>query len=251
MSSTCAPRAGLKRVDVIYRRIDDDFIDPLAFRAGFDAGRGRAVQCLSRRQCHDLANALGTGVADDKAIYAYVPGMIRYYLEEEPILDNVETFLMPNPTQRQHVLANLDKLVVKAVGESGGYGMLIGPHSTAAQREEFRRRIEADPRNYIAQPTIHFRARRVLSEGGVRAAACRSAAVHLCAATRSTVVPGGLTRVALRRGFAGGEFVAGRRQQGYVGCQRSEQGTEDAFTRRRQPVLDEPLPGAGGAYGAR
>ena len=107
-----------------------------------------------------LANAFGTGVADDKAIYAYVPEIIRYYLDEEPMLNNVETFLMTDPMQRQHTLENLDKLVVKAVGESGGYGMLIGPHSTAAQREEFRRRIEADPRTTSRSRRWIFRARR-------------------------------------------------------------------------------------------
>ena len=130
--------AGLQRVDVIYRRVDDDFIDPLAFRARLDAGRCRAVQRLPRGKCHVWRMPLARDVADDKAIYAYVPEIIRYYLDEEPLLNNVETFLMSNPVHRQHTLEHLDKLVVKAVGESGGYGMLIGPHSTAAQREEFR-----------------------------------------------------------------------------------------------------------------
>ena len=103
-----------------------------------------------------VTNAFGTGLADDKAVYAYVPRIIRYYLDEDPILPNVETFLLTEDKERQHVLANLDKLVVKAVGESGGYGMLIGPQSTARQREEFARQIEANPRNYIAQPTLDF-----------------------------------------------------------------------------------------------
>src|SRR5205085_6495435 len=101
-----------------------------------------------------LANAIGTGLADDKAVYAYVPAIIRYYLGEEPILPNVETYLLGEASQRRYVLEHLDELVVKAVGESGGYGMLIGPHSTAEQREEFKRRILANPRNYIAQPTV-------------------------------------------------------------------------------------------------
>src|SRR6202012_46088 len=103
-----------------------------------------------------LGNAFGTGVADDKALYAYVPAIIRYYLNEDPILNNVETYLMTDKSQRQHTVENLDKLVVKAVGESGGYGMLTGPQSSQADREEFRRRIEANPRNYIAQPTLDF-----------------------------------------------------------------------------------------------
>src|SRR5205085_12222876 len=131
---------GLQRVDVIYRRVDDDFLDPLAFRS--DSALGSAGLFNAYRAGNVvLANALGTGVADDKAIYAYVPEMIRYYLAEDPVLDNVETFLMSDDAQRQHVCANLHKYVVKAVGESGGYGMLIGPHSTEEQREEFRLRI--------------------------------------------------------------------------------------------------------------
>src|SRR6266851_1426165 len=144
---------GLRRVDVIYRRVDDDFIDPLAFRG--DSALGVAGLFNAYRAGNvTLANALGTGVADDKAVYAYVPKIIRYYLNQDPILNNVDTFHLTDSIQRDHVLQNLDKMVVKAVGESGGYGMLIGPQSTAQQREEFGRRISADPRNYIAQPTL-------------------------------------------------------------------------------------------------
>ncbi len=136
---------GLRRVDVIYRRVDDDFIDPLAYRADSILGVAGLFNAY-RAGNVTLANALGTGVADDKAIYAYVPEIIRYYLGEDPILGNVETYHLTDPKKRQHVLQNLDKMVVKAVGESGGYGMLIGPASTAEQREEFRcRRIELDP----------------------------------------------------------------------------------------------------------
>src|SRR5580698_5632760 len=143
--------SGLQRVDVIYRRVDDDFVDPLTFRA--DSSLGVAGLFNAYRAGNVvLANALGTGVADDKAIYAYVPKMIQYYLGEAPILNNVETFLMTNDQERDHVCANLDKYVVKAVGESGGYGMLIGPHSSRQQQEEFRVRIMEQPRNYIAQP---------------------------------------------------------------------------------------------------
>src|SRR4030088_1313413 len=146
---------GLRRVDVIYRRVDDDFIDPLAFR--WDSILGVAGLFNAYRAGNvSLANALGTGVADDKALYAYVPKIIKYFLGEDPILQNVETFVLANHSERQHVVQNLDRYVVKAVGESGGYGMLIGPHSTAEQREEFRVRIEADPRNYIAQPTLRL-----------------------------------------------------------------------------------------------
>src|SRR6267154_1336872 len=190
--------AGLRRVDVIYRRVDDDFIDPLAFRSDsilgvpglFNAYRAGNVA---------LANAVGTGVADDKAVYAYVPAIIRYYLGEEPILNNVETYLMTDPKQRQYCCANLDKLVVKAVGESGGYGMLIGPHSSAEQREEFKRAIEANPRNYIAQPTLDFSRAGCLTENGIepRHVDLRP---YILYGDKVRIVPGGLTRVALRRG---------------------------------------------------
>src|SRR5271170_3165994 len=146
---------GLKRVEVIYRRVDDDFIDPLSFRPDTILGVAGLFNAY-RAGNVTLANAFGTGVADDKALYAYVPQIIRFYLDQDPILNNVETYILADAKHRQHALANLDKLVVKAVGESGGYGMLIGPHSTKEEREEFRQRIEANPRNYIAQPTLAF-----------------------------------------------------------------------------------------------
>ena len=190
--------AGLKRVDVIYRRVDDDFIDPLAFRS--DSGLGAAGLFNAYRAGNvTLANAFGTGVADDKALYAYVPAIIRYYMSEEPLLNNVETYLLTDPVQRQHVLQNLDKLVVKAVGESGGYGMLVGPHSTAEQREEFRMLIEAEPRNYIAQPTLNFSRSPCLIGDGIepRHVDLRP---YILFGDKVTIVPGGLTRVALKKG---------------------------------------------------
>jgi uncharacterized circularly permuted ATP-grasp superfamily protein len=146
-----------------------------------------------------LANAVGTGVADDKALYAYVPQIIRYYLGEDAILDNVETFLMSDKVQREHVCANLDKYVVKAVGESGGYGMLIGPHSTQAERDDFRLRIKADPRNYIAQPTIMLSRAPCMIDGQVEARHV-DLRPYVLFGEKVTIVPGGLTRVALRRG---------------------------------------------------
>jgi uncharacterized circularly permuted ATP-grasp superfamily protein len=146
-----------------------------------------------------LANAIGTGVADDKALYAYVPAIIRYYLSEEPILDNVETYLLGDESQRKYVLEHLEELVVKAVGESGGYGMLIGPHSTAAEREEFRERINADPRNYIAQPTLALSRAPCFIDGQVEARHV-DLRPYILYGDRVTIVPGGLTRVALRRG---------------------------------------------------
>jgi uncharacterized circularly permuted ATP-grasp superfamily protein len=190
--------AGLRRVDVIYRRVDDDFIDPLAFRGDSILGVSGLFNAY-RAGNVTLANAFGTGVADDKALYAYVPEIIRYYLSEDPILNNVETFLMTRPKERQHVLANLDKFVVKAVGESGGYGMLIGPQSTASQREEFARRIQGDPRNYIAQPTISFSRAPCLvgDEFQPRHVDLRPYVLY---GDKVTIVPGGLTRVALKQG---------------------------------------------------
>jgi uncharacterized circularly permuted ATP-grasp superfamily protein len=190
--------AGLKRVDVIYRRIDDDFLDPLVFRP--DSALGVAGIFNAYRAGNvALANAIGTGIADDKAIYAYVPAIIRYYLAEEPILSNVDTYLLSEESQRRHVLEHLDELVVKAVGESGGYGMLIGPHSTADEREEFRQRIQANPRNYIAQPTLALSRAPCFVEGQVEARHV-DLRPYILYGEHITIVPGGLTRVALRRG---------------------------------------------------
>jgi uncharacterized circularly permuted ATP-grasp superfamily protein len=190
--------AGLKRVDVIYRRVDDDYLDPLAFRPDSTLGVAGLFNAY-RAGNVALANSIGTGVADDKAIYAYVPKIIEYYLAEAPILQNVETYLCEDEQQRGYVVANLDKLVVKAVGESGGYGMLIGPHSTSQEREEFRRRILAEPRNYIAQPTISLSRAPCFIDGAVEARHI-DLRPYILYGDRVTIVPGGLTRVALRRG---------------------------------------------------
>jgi uncharacterized circularly permuted ATP-grasp superfamily protein len=190
--------AGLRRVDVIYRRVDDDFIDPLAFRP--DSSLGVAGLFNAYRSGNvALANALGTGVADDKALYAFVPAIIRYFLNEEPILNNVHTFVCSDPVQRQHVLSRLDQYVVKAVGESGGYGMLIGPYSTAEEREDFRQRILADPRNYIAQPTLALSRAPCFIDGKVepRHVDLRP---YILYGDQVRIVPGGLTRVALKKG---------------------------------------------------
>jgi len=190
--------AGPQRVDVIYRRVDDNFIDPLAFRPDSTLGVPGLFNAY-RAGNVALTNAIGTGVADDKALYAYVPALIKYYLAEEPVLPNVQTWQLSNPTDRQFVLERLDELVVKAVGESGGYGMLIGPHSTAAEREEFRRRIVADPRNYIAQPTLALSAAPCFLDGRVepRHVDLRP---YILTGDEVVIVPGGLTRVALRKG---------------------------------------------------
>ncbi|MDE1154265.1 MAG: circularly permuted type 2 ATP-grasp protein [Acidobacteriaceae bacterium] len=190
--------SGLRRVDVIYRRVDDDFIDPLSFRPDSILGVAGIFNAY-RAGNVTLANAFGTGVADDKALYAFVPAIIKYYLGEDPILNNVETYLCTIDKQREHVLANLDKLVVKAVGESGGYGMLIGPHATPKERALFAEKIKANPRNYIAQPTISFSRAPCLigDELEPRHVDLRPYVLY---GDKVTIVPGGLTRVALTRG---------------------------------------------------
>ena len=190
--------SGLKRVDVIYRRIDDDFIDPLAFRADSTLGVAGVFNAY-RAGNVVIANAPGTGVADDKAVYAYVPRLIRYYLSEEPILDSVETFLCREPKSLSHVLANLDSLVVKAVGESGGYGMLIGPHASKSEREAFAQKLKAEPDNYIAQPTIQLSTAPCFVDGAVEPRHI-DLRPFILTSEQTTIVPGALTRVALKRG---------------------------------------------------
>ena len=192
---------GLKRVDVIYRRIDDEFLDPLAFRPDSLLGVPGLMGAY-RAGNIALANAVGNGVGDDKAIYSYVPTFIRYYLGEDPILRNVETYLCSQHNDLGYVLDHLPELVVKAVGQSGGYGMLIGPAASRATLEEFRERIRTHPRNSIAQPVVALS--RVPS---YHAAAQRMVGCHidlrpycLYNGEKVIVVPGGLTRVALQPG---------------------------------------------------
>ncbi len=172
-------------MDVIYRRVDDDFLDPLAFRADSQLGVAGIFNAY-RAGNVAVTNAVGTGVADDKALYAYVPAIIRFYLGEDPILaERRDVAAAPTTTSARYVLDHLDELVVKAVGESGGYGMLIGPHSTAAEREEFRRRIEADPRNYIAQPTLALSRAPCFVDDQVAGRGTSTCARTSCAATAS------------------------------------------------------------------
>ena len=189
---------GLQRVDVIYRRVDDDFLDPLTFRVDSSLGAPGLFSAY-RAGNVTLANALGTGVADDKAIYAYVPRIIRYYLDQDPVLANVETHLMTEERSRREVTDNIGDYVVKAVGESGGYGMLIGPHSSEAQRDEMRARVLADPRNYIAQPVLNLSTAPCFIDGAIepRHVDLRP---YVLFGEKTTIVPGGLTRVALRKG---------------------------------------------------
>ncbi|MBL9123128.1 MAG: circularly permuted type 2 ATP-grasp protein [Planctomycetaceae bacterium] len=190
--------AGLERVDVIYRRIDDDFLDPKTFRP--DSALGvPGIMDVYRAGRVALCNAPGTGVADDKAIYAFVPQMIKYYLGEEMLLPNVPTFVCGEEQHRQHVLANLDKLVVKQTDASGGYGMLMGPHSTRAEREKFAELIQANPRRYVAQPMLSIS--RVPTIVGDRFEGRHvDLRPYILFGEDIFVLPGGLTRVALKRG---------------------------------------------------
>jgi uncharacterized circularly permuted ATP-grasp superfamily protein len=190
--------AGPRRVDVIYRRVDDDFLDPLCFRGDSILGVPGLFNAY-RTGNVNIANAIGTGLADDKAVYAYVPAIIRFYLSEDPILPNVPTYLMTDKAQRKHVLEHMEEMVVKAVGESGGYGMLIGPHSTKPQRDEFRARILSDPRNYIAQPTLALSSSPCLIDDQVESRHI-DLRPYILMGEKVTLVPGGLTRVALRKG---------------------------------------------------
>jgi uncharacterized circularly permuted ATP-grasp superfamily protein len=189
---------GLQRVDVIYRRIDDDFLDPGVFRPDSVLGVPGIVDAY-RRGNVSLANSIGTGVADDKVTYYFVPRMIRYYMDQDPILPNVETYLSHFDSDRKFILENLSKLVVKSANESGGYGMLMGPQATQDQLDKFRLAIEQNPRNYVAQPVVqlsrspafcgdHFEGRHI------------DLRPYILYGEKITIIPGGLTRVALRKG---------------------------------------------------
>jgi uncharacterized circularly permuted ATP-grasp superfamily protein len=189
---------GFQRVDVIYRRLDDTFLDPQTFRPDSLLGVPGLME-VYRAGRVALANAPGTGVADDKVIYAYVPQIIKYYLGEDIILPNVPTYMCWDDTQRQHVLTNLDKLVVKAANESGGYGMLVGPHASARERATFAERIQAQPRNYIAQPTLALSRAPVLVDDHFEGRHV-DLRPYILYGKELYVLPGGLTRVALRKG---------------------------------------------------
>ena len=189
---------GPQRVDVIYRRLDDDFLDPEAFRPDSLLGVPGLFRAY-RAGNVTLANAVGTGVADDKAVYPYVEEMIRFYLSEEPILQNVKTFICARSDDRQYTLDHLDELVVKAVNESGGYGMLMGPSSTAAQRAEFADKIRDNPRNYIAQPVVTLSTCPTWTDEGV-APRHVDLRPYIITGKSTWVLPGGLTRTALVKG---------------------------------------------------
>ncbi|MFN8981307.1 MAG: circularly permuted type 2 ATP-grasp protein [Alphaproteobacteria bacterium] len=190
--------AGPQRVDVIYRRIDDDYLDPAIFRADSMLGV-RGLMEAYRAGNVALANAPGGGIADDKAVYPYVPEMVRFYLNEEPLLANVPTYLCERPGDCAYVLEHLHELVVKLTKGSGGYGMLVGPHSTAEQRAEFAARIKANPADYIAQPTLALSTVPTFTGSGT---APRHVDLRpfVLSGAKTRIVPGGLTRVALREG---------------------------------------------------
>ena len=192
--------SGRAQVDVIYRRIDDDFLDPLTFRADSMLGVPGLIE-VYRRGRVALSNAVGTGVADDKAVYAYVPKMIEYYLSEKPILPNVPTYLGADKDGLDLMLTQAQDLVLKAVGEAGGYGMLVGPASDAAQIAAFLDKVRANPRNYVAQPTIALsRHPTYYPDSGRFEPAHVDLRPYILAGQKTTIVPGGLTRVALTRG---------------------------------------------------
>ncbi len=189
---------GLRPVDVIYRRIDDDFLDPTVFRPDSMLGVPGLVRAYQKGNV-SLANSIGTGVADDKAMYYFVPRMIKFYLGEEAILPNVETYLSDDESERNYILEHLPELVVKSANESGGYGMLIGPHATQEQLAEFRTKIIANPRNFIAQPTIALSRSPSFTPGGVEGRHV-DLRPYILYGEKISIVPGGLTRVALRPG---------------------------------------------------
>jgi uncharacterized circularly permuted ATP-grasp superfamily protein len=215
---------GFERVDVIYRRIDDDFLDPKAFRADSMLGVPGLMEVYQKGGVN-LVNAPGTGIADDKVLYAYVPEIIRYYLDEDAILPNVPTYLCWRDADRQHVLQNLDKLVVKPAAESGGYGMMIGPHVSQAVRDDFAKRIQANPRNYIAQPTLDL-SRVPTLIGDTFEGRHVDLRPYILYGQDIYVLPGGLSRVALTKG----SLVVNSSQGG---------GSKDTW------VLSEPVGGNG------
>jgi uncharacterized circularly permuted ATP-grasp superfamily protein len=190
---------GLQPVHVIYRRLDDDFLDPTVFRRDSMLGVPGLVHAY--RTGHvSLANSIGTGIADDKVMYHFVPKMIKYYLDQEPIIQNVATYLANEESDKKYILDNMEKLVVKAANESGGYGMLIGPKATKEEIAEFRKKVEAEPRNYIAQPTISLSRHPTHVTDGLFEGRHIDLRPYIISGEKTVIVPGGLTRVALRKG---------------------------------------------------
>lgn len=189
---------GLERVDVIYRRLDDDFLDPKVFREDSMLGVPGLVEAYKLGNVN-LANAIGTGVADDKVTYYFVPKMIKFYLDQEPLLGNVPTYLSMFDEDRKYILENIENLVIKSANESGGYGMLIGPHATKEECAKFRAAVEADPRNYIGQPVVQLSRAPSYCDGAIEGRHI-DLRPYILYGEKTTIIPGGLTRVALRKG---------------------------------------------------
>lgn len=189
---------GFEKIDVIYRRIDDDFLDPLAFRPDSMLGVPGIMESYRQGKVA-LANAPGCGVADDKAVYAYVPQIIRFYLDQEPIIPNVPTYVCWDDKDRRYVLEHIEELVVKAVNESGGYGMIIGPHATASERASFVEKIKANPRNYIGQPVLSLSRAPIIAGDRIEGRHV-DLRPYILFGKDIYVLPGGLTRVALKKG---------------------------------------------------
>ncbi|HEX5221763.1 MAG TPA: circularly permuted type 2 ATP-grasp protein [Verrucomicrobiae bacterium] len=190
---------GLQPVHVIYRRLDDDFLDPTVFRRDSMLGVPGLINAY-RAGNVSLANSVGTGIADDKVVYYFVPRMIKYYLDQEPIIPNVPTYLANEEVDKQYILDNLENLVVKAANESGGYGMLIGPKASKEEIDDFHKKVEAEPRNYIAQPTISLSRHPTHTEDGLFEGRHIDLRPFVLYGEKIVTVPGGLTRVALRKG---------------------------------------------------
>jgi uncharacterized circularly permuted ATP-grasp superfamily protein len=190
---------GLQQVDVIYRRVDDEFLDPLVFRPESTLGVAGLMSAY-RKGNVAIVNAVGNGVADDKAIYTFVPNMIRYYLNEEPILRNVPTYQLGNADERQYVLNNIEKMVIKKTNESGGYGMLMGSTCSEQEIEEYVENLLKDPRQFIAQPIINLSSSPCYMNGELKPRRVDLRPYALCSPQGIEIVPGGLTRVALREG---------------------------------------------------
>jgi uncharacterized circularly permuted ATP-grasp superfamily protein len=191
--------SGLQQVDVIYRRVDDDFLDPITFNPGSILGVAGLVGAY-RKGNVAIVNALGNGVADDKAVYAYVPAMIRYYLNEEPILPNVPTYLMTEQGAQEYVFKHIDQMVLKRTNQSGGYGMLMGNKATEKEVEEFREKVVENPREFIAQPIIKLSTVPCFLDGRIQSRHVDLRPYALCGPSGIHIVPGGLTRVALKQG---------------------------------------------------
>jgi len=190
---------GLQQIDVIYRRVDDEFLDPLVFNQTSILGVPGIMDAY-RKGNVAIVNAIGNGVADDKAIYSYVPDMIRYYLNEEPILKNVPTYQLGNPEEKEYVFENINKMVVKRTNGSGGYGMLMGHAATPEETEDYKNEILKNPRDFIAQPTISLSSAPCYMQGKLTPRRIDLRPYALCGPDGIEIVPGGLTRVALREG---------------------------------------------------